>query len=249
MIIYEFPLNEHIRNLLKLERVFQQALHFTRLDDALSHQVALFAIFDLLDIMARNDIKSELQLDLSRLRQRVEFRLEPSGSAPIKNEPLDHIDRTLTALQALPARLDQALRDHEWLNMVKQRANVPGGVNGYDLPHYHYWQHCPSTLRRANLIEWLAPALPVQHAISLILKRLREQCEAHALIARQGYYQQMLNGHNSPLLRIGLAENETSIPEASANRHAINIRFLTLNTTQSTRCEHDVEFQLSFCQP
>ncbi len=247
MIIYEFPLNEHLRALLKLERAFQQTLHLARQDDALSHQLALFSIFDVFELTARNDIKSELQMDLTRLRQRVEFRLEPSGGQPTPNEPLDQIDRTLAALQALPARLDHLLRDQEWLNAVRQRAHIPGGVNSFDLPHYHYWLHCPSQQRRADLVNWIAPALAVHHALTIVLKRLREQNMPQALIAQQGYYQQMLNGRNSLMLRIGLASGQAIIPEASANRHAINIRFLTIDDGQTGRCEQDVEFQLSFC--
>ncbi len=247
MIVYEFPLNEHVRTLLKLERLFQQALHLIRLDDTLSHQSALFALLDLLELTARHDIKSDLLMDLFRMRQQDEAQTAPH--AKLSSETTALIEQTLAALHGQPSRFDQPLREQEWLVAIKQRMNITGGVNSFDVPHFHYWQHSPAAQRRADLVNWIAPMLHIYHALTLVLHHLRENSLPQALIAQQGFHQQMLNGRSGQLLRIGLAKDEPVLPETSASRHAINIRFLSLENGNHTRCDRDIEFQLCFCAP
>ena len=249
MIVYEFPLNEHVRTLLKLERLFQQVLHLARQQDALSHQTALFGLFDLIDLAARNEMRAELQMELARMRPRNETGGQPGTNGATTEIQPCQIDQSLTALQMLPARFDQPLRENDWLNGVRQRANIPGGVNGFDLPHFHHWQHTAAAARQADLVGWITPMLPVRQAIALVLQRLRENGSPQALSARQGSYQQMLNGRDISLLRIGLPADSPLIPEASANRHTINIRFSPAGKSLCDRCEEEVEFQLRLCLP
>ena len=242
MITYEFPLNEQVRTLLKLERLFQQVLALTRHDDALSHQTALCTLFDLMDIASRNEVRQELQMELVRIRQRLE-----TGSTS-ENEWLKQIDQAQSALHELPARLDHMTRDSEWLGAVRQRSNAPGGINSFDLPYYHYWQNKPSQNRRADLVSWISPALPVHQAINLILRRLRNLGSPQAIVAQNGFYQQMINGRNGQLLRMALDSNLRAIPEVSASRHAINIRFVDATAAGHAQFDEQVEFQLCFCE-
>ncbi len=240
MITYEFPLNEQVRTLLKLERLFQQVLALTRHDDALSHQTALCTLFDLMDIASRNEVRQELQLELARIRQRPE--------TGVGEEWLKQLDQAQNALHELPARLDHMTREYEWLGAVRQRTSVPGGINSFDLPYYHYWQSKPSPARRADLVTWISPALPIHQTLGLILRRLRNLGEPQAVIARNGFFQQMINGRNGQLLRMALDSNDHAIPEVSANRHAINIRFVSPDEPGHAPFKGDVEFQLCFCE-
>ena len=239
MIIYEYPLNEHIRTLLKLERLFQQALRLIQIDDVLLQQTALFHLFDLFEITARNEIRTDLQMELSRQQQMA-------GVTPDSALALSHAAH---ALHNLPGRLDQALREQEWLSMLKQRANIPGGVNSFDIPWFHHWQHLPAAQRRADLINWISPLLPIYQALNIVLQSLRGNGRPETRTARQGFHQQILNDKNIRLLRIGIARDTEWIPEVSASRHAITIRFVsTLSTDTSNTVTPDIEFQLCLCQ-
>ncbi len=60
MIIYEYPFNELVRNMLRLEYLFDRFNHFARSDDPVLHLNALTTLFELGDISARGDIKSLL---------------------------------------------------------------------------------------------------------------------------------------------------------------------------------------------
>lgn len=239
MIIYEYPLNEHIRTLLKLERLFQQSLRLIQLDDVLLQQAALFHLFELFEITARNEIRTDLQMELTRQQQLANAALTNAHA-------LNHATH---ALHNLPGRLDQALRDQEWLSMLKQRANIPGGVNSFDVPWFYHWQHLPAKQRRADLVNWISPMLPIYQALSLVLKSLREHSSPVVCVARQGFHQQMLNDKNTRLLRIGIPRTAEWIPEISASRHAITIRFVsTLPAESQDAITPDIEFQLCLCQ-
>jgi len=50
------------------------------------------------------------------------------------------------------------------------------------------------------------------------------------------------------MLRLTLDSQLACVPEISANKYALNVRFLLPEGVQKTRVyEHDVPFELSFC--
>jgi len=50
------------------------------------------------------------------------------------------------------------------------------------------------------------------------------------------------------LLRVSLDQTLPCVPEVSANKYALNIRFVAANfTAKTTLFEQDVEFNLTFC--
>jgi endogenous inhibitor of DNA gyrase (YacG/DUF329 family) len=52
------------------------------------------------------------------------------------------------------------------------------------------------------------------------------------------------------MLRLSLADELPCVPEISANKYALNVRFLLPEGVQKTRVyEHDVPFDLTFLQP
>jgi cell division protein ZapD len=58
----------------------------------------------------------------------------------------------------------------------------------------------------------------------------------------------MMAGRIAQMLRIRLARDYACVPEVSANKYALNIRFLTQEGMQRPRvAESDVEFELTFC--
>ena len=66
MIVYEYPFNELVRSMLRLEYLFARFNHFLRSDDPELHHNAIAILFDLGDIGARGDIKSLLLKEFER---------------------------------------------------------------------------------------------------------------------------------------------------------------------------------------
>ena len=59
MITYAHPFNERIRTLLRLEELFRRFERFVARTETLDHHIALTTLFEILEVSARADVKSE----------------------------------------------------------------------------------------------------------------------------------------------------------------------------------------------
>ena len=249
VIIYEYPLNERVRTLLRLEDLYARVDHFLGLDDPNDHHAALTGIFEILEVASRADLKSDLLQELDRQRTFLDaLRSNPAISEDKLNQVLGDIESAFANLHALSGKTGQSLRENEWLMAIKQRAGIPGGTSEFDVPSYHYWLQRPPEARRADLSEWMKPIKPVYAALSIVLRVLRESGRTVSLIAPQGVFQQTPADKPAQMLRLVLASDTPCVPEISANKYALNIRFLLPEGVQKSRVyERDVAFDLIFC--
>jgi cell division protein ZapD len=249
VITYEYPLNERIRTLLRLEDLYARVRYFLDKDHAHDHHACLTAMFEILEVASRADLKSDLLQELDRQRTFLDaLRNNPAISEDKLNEVLREIDSAFSNLHATSGKTGQALRDNEWLMAIKQRASIPGGTSEFDLPSYHAWLHHPVERRREDLGAWLKPLLPIDAGLSIVLRVLRESGRSVSLIAFQGVYQQTPAEKPAQMLRLSLADELPCVPEISANKYALNVRFLLPEGVQKTRVfDQDVPFELSFC--
>ena len=249
MISYEYPLSERIRTLLRLEDLYERALYFIAKTDPQEHHVALLCMFEILEVAGRADLKSDLLQELERQKQSLEsLRDNPDISQEALDNILWEIDRTSSRLFQMSGKVGQELRENEWLMSIKQRTNIPGGVCEFDVPSYHYWLHLSPEQHRHDLEGWLAPFLPIRDGIAIVLRLLRESGKGSTQTAVQGVYQQMMAGRIAQMLRIRLKLDYQCVPEISANKYALNIRFTTQESGQRPKVfEADVDFELTFC--
>lgn len=249
MILYEYPLNERIRTLLRLEDLYERARHYLQGTGAYDHHTCLMAIFDILEVASRADLKSDLLQELERQKSYLlSLRDNPAVAAERLTSVVRSIEGAFTALLATAGKTGQELRDNEWLMSIKQRAAIPGGVCEFDAPSYHYWMHRPPEERQLDLEAWLRPLWPVYEGLAVVLRVLREAARTQELRAVQGVYSQSPMERQALLLRVRLSAEERCIPEISANKYALNIRFLLPDGIQKSRvAERDIPFELSFC--
>ncbi|MFM2408428.1 MAG: cell division protein ZapD [Pseudomonadota bacterium] len=249
VISYEFPTNEKVRTLLRLEDLFARVKHFNEAAISMDHHAAITTLFEIMEVVSRADLKSELLQELERQRRALaHLHNNPQISEHALNFILDELDAAMQDLQNMLGKAGQHLRENEWLMGIKQRACVPGGTCEFDLPSYHYWQQQDVQIRRNFLAQWLNPLLPINTAVKLLLKLLRESGKEMRFNAQQGTFQQMQGGRTAQLLRVNLALSLACIPEVSANKYAINIRFINADyAAKSTVFQGDVSFELIFC--
>lgn len=249
MITYEYPLNERIRTLLRLEDLYERVTHFLAEDDFHCHHACLTGMFEILEVAGRADLKSDLLQELDRQRTFLDaLRTNPAISEQKLNDVLGEIDSAFANLHATSGKTGQALRENEWLMAIKQRVGIPGGTSEFDLPSYHHWLHHDAARRRADLEGWLKPLTPIYAGLAIVLRVLRESGRSVSLIAFQGVYQQTPAEKPAQMLRLALQDDLACVPEISANKYALNVRFLLPEGVQKSRVyEHDVPFELSFC--
>jgi len=250
VIRYEHPLNERIRTLMRLEDLYARALFFSAGAESADHHAALLALFEITDVAARADLKTDILQELERQRQ----LLAPLRDNPrIEREALDalltEIDEASARLLAQTGKFGAHLRENEWLMAIKQRTGIPGGVCEFDLPAYHYWLHLDPAARQQDLNAWLSPLLPINEGLSIILRLLRENGKMSRHTAYHGVFQLMLTTTKvAQLLRLSLARDLPCVPEISANKYALNIRFIGIaGMDRGAVYDGDVEFDLVFC--
>jgi cell division protein ZapD len=161
---------------------------------------------------------------------------------------LGELDTVSAALVGAQGKTGQNVRDNEWLMSIRGRTIIPGGACEFDLPSYYAWQKRPAGQRHADINGWFAPLAPLFDALSLVLRLLRDSGGPVKMIAVSGSYQQMLQGKVYQMLRLSLDENLGAIPEISANKYMLWVRFTSQGGDLKPKpLEEDVPFELTLC--
>jgi cell division protein ZapD len=249
VITYEQPFNERIRTLLRLEDLLQRGSHFRDSDDPLHHHVALLTLFETIEVAGRADLKVDLVQELERQRQiLMSFRDNPDISENALSGALEEIEQASANLLTMTGKFGQHLRENEWLMSIRSRAAIPGGACAFDLPSYHYWLSSDAAARRRDLEAWVKPLTPIQDGLLIVLRLLRSSGRAEAQVARDGVFAMTMSGRSAQMIRLRVARSEVAVPEVSANKYALNIRFLLPETLARPRpIERDLPFELTFC--
>lgn len=249
MIDYEYPLSERFRTLLRLEDLFDRFDVYAASADPHVHHAALLTLFEMAEVAARADLKSDLLQELDRQKSVL---LALRGNPLVQDSTLEHvlaqIEKTHQGLYQLPGKVGQHLREDEWLMAIKQRAAIPGGMCEFDLPAYHYWLHRPADDRVHQMKRWLEPFSSIRTAVNIVLGLLRDSGQPESQHALNGSYQRMLESRNPQLIRITLADSQPCVPEISANKYMLNIRFVYAGSGQVRTCTgQSLDFELTFC--
>jgi len=249
LIVYEYPFNERIRTLLRLEDLYEKFKFFVVQEHPLQHHVALATIFDMLEVAGRADLKSDLLQELERQKQSLlGYRSNPAVAADMLDAVLAELDAVSNALVNAQGKTGQNVRDNEWLMSIRGRTIIPGGACEFDLPSYYAWQRRPAEQRHADIMNWFAPLAPLFEALALVLRLLRNSGAPVKMIAVAGSYQQMLQGKVYQMLRLSLDDTMVAIPEISANKYMLWVRFTTQGGDLKPKpLEEDVPFELTLC--
>jgi cell division protein ZapD len=248
-VLYEYPFSERVRTLLRLEDLFEKLNYFCAQEHSFCHHTALLKLFEVLEVTSRSDLKGELLQELERHKQSLlALRNNPQVAENVLSAVLTQIDAAQSGLNANPGRAGQHLRDNEWLMSIRSRAIIPGGTCEFDLPSYHAWLMRLPSERMADLQAWIRPLSQFNEALGIVLRMLRESAQHTARTAPAGSYQQMLQGRTYSLLQVRLDKSLGAIPEISANKYMLWIRFTTADRDLKPRpLERDVAFDLALC--
>ncbi|PJI80050.1 cell division protein ZapD [Polynucleobacter brandtiae] len=249
MIVYEYPFNELVRSMLRLEYLFARFNHFLKSDDPELHHNAIAMLFDLGDIGSRGDIKSLLLKEFERQKYTLNGL---KSSQKVDQEALSQtildIDKAALDINRSMGKPNAVITESEWLNGIRTRLNIPGGTSPIDLPSYHAWKNSPSNQRREVLEKYVAPLLPWQEACQIFLRLLRQSGEAKNVVAHKGSFQQAPSGKVYQLMRIAV-EDDLLFSEISANKYLLSIRFMKTEQDRKPQLVNDdVPFRLTLCQ-
>lgn len=96
MILYEYPFNERIRTYLRLENLCHRLTELVSRDSALDHHYALATIFEIMDVGARADLKSDVLKDLDKQKHALNaYRGNPAIAEAVLDEVVAQLDHNL----------------------------------------------------------------------------------------------------------------------------------------------------------
>lgn len=250
MVLYEYPLNESIRTMLRLEHLFGRLDTLVRRDDALDHHFALATMFEIVEVAARADLKSDLLKELDRHKnQLLGYRGNPNISEGALDEVVTRIDHAHTGLNQLNGKAGHTLSSNEWLTSIRSRIGIPGGTCEFDLPAYYAWQQLPPERRRTDLSCWVETLVPLAEALNLLLRLLRDSGLPHKVVAQGGQFQQSLpQGRTYQLLRLRMAAALELVPEITGHRLMVSVRMMKSDADGRLKPHlADVGFDLALC--
>ncbi|HEX5805978.1 MAG TPA: cell division protein ZapD [Macromonas sp.] len=247
MILYEYPFNERIRTYLRLEHLFLRLVELIPRTHPLDHHYAIQTLFEIMDVGARSDLKSEILKDLERHRQVYNsYRGNPAISEAALDQFISQLDSCYSALIDDAGKTGHALTENEWLMAIRSRISIPGGTCEFDLPAYHDWLHRPAEERQSDLAQWAHQLASLSAPVHLLMRLLRDNGAPQMVVAQGGQFQQNLpQGRTFQLLRLRLDPSLNLIPEISGNRLLFSVRLqrrgedgkLHLSAAQDTELE------------
>jgi cell division protein ZapD len=250
LILYEYPFQESVRTMLRLEQLFDRIGQLMVRDSAIDHHFALVTLFEIMDVASRADLKSDLLKELERHKQQL---IALRGNAQVAQQALDQvvhrIEQAFDALNQLPGKAGHALTSNEWLMSVRSRISIPGGTCEFDLPAYYAWQHRNAAARRADLNQWVSTMMPLAQALQALLQLLRDSGVRQKVMAAGGQFQQGLApGRIYQLLRLHLDPALQLVPEISGHRLMVSVRLMRAEADGRLRpSNEDASFELSLC--
>ncbi len=248
---YEQPLSERMRTFLRLEFLYKPMLRNSERDDDSSSRATISTLLEILAILSRGDVRSEVLSELDHQIGALERFQTHSG---VDGGRLSNLMHNLSASRDELSRVGtgylQVLKDSDFLNAIKHRSAIPGGTCEFDLPEYSHWLRQPMSRRQQDMAEWIQAVGPLCMAVSEVLWLIRESAQPQQKQASNGMYQHgMQKDSNCRLLRVSLAAGSALFPEISGSQHRFTVRFLEWSTVESRAIQtsEDVSFELSVC--
>ena len=250
-VIYEQPLNERVRSFLRLEHLFGISDHHCPQDSQWDSRIAISCFLEILDLLSRSDIKSDLIKELERHTVTLDvLKNNPNVDHHRLSEILNNINYYLATLRDSDFQPGQNLKRDELATSIKQRISIPGGTCNFDLPAFHHWLHKPAQSRHENLKLWKQDLLVIKESLAIALLMLRNSTTPVIEIAESGFYQQPIESKLScQLIRVLLPENCDYFPDISGGKHRFTMRFMEQSSTSSrpVQTKNAVEFELHCC--
>ena len=250
LIVYEYPLNESMRTMLRLEHLFDRLGQLIERDAPVDHHHALATIFEIMDVGSRADLKSDLLKELEKHRQQLlGYRGNPAISEAALEGMLGRIDGAFARLNQLSGKAGAALTANEWLMSIRSRISIPGGTCEFDLPAYFAWQQLDATRRRSDLLQWVGTLMPLAEALQVLLGLLRESGTPQHVVAVAGQYSQSLPaGRVYQLMRVRIDKALQLVPEISGHRLMMLVRLMRQEADGRLRpSDADSSFELTLC--
>ncbi|PTC01032.1 cell division protein ZapD [Thalassospira xiamenensis] len=242
---YEYPLSERVRTYLRIEHLFT-LMQPTELVTPTNYGRYFSALFAILDLCERSDVRTDLMKDLEKRKQQLAFwASHPEVDSPALEATRSQLQKSLSALQQA-SRIGSQLKQERLLGSIRQRFAMSGGTCNFDLPQLHYWLYQDEGQRQLDMARWWGELAELAAALDLELHMLREHVPFAEVTASQGLLQE--NTETLALLRLQVPKDIPAFPVVSGHKQRFSVRFMSADPAQGRASyEQDVTFYLARC--
>jgi cell division protein ZapD len=253
MIIFEFPLNERIRRLLRIEEIYQKFEHQLKNTHDYFEFSCFNTLFEIVQLVSRSDLKIDFLQELERQEKK---QLSLQSDQALKEEKIDPKE-IISMIQIARKKLENIdvkpgfnFNNNLFLEEVKKRISSPGGLLDVDFPNFHNWIiHKTRKSKLEDFKSWSQPLMVFKDAASVLLLILRNQCHIELLKAKEGKHQKTIDPLKTfDLIRLEVEKTLDVYPEISANKYTVNIFFNELSKElKKEAVKLNLEFKYSIC--
>jgi cell division protein ZapD len=253
MITFEFPLNERIRRLLRIEEIYQKFEHQLKNTHDYFEFSCFNTLFEIVQLVSRSDLKIDFLQELERQEKKQSVLLDHQVLKEGQLDPKEIISMIQVArkkLENIDVKPGFNFNNNLFLEEVKKRISSPGGLLDVDFPSFRNWSI--QKTRKSKLEDfktWAQPLMVFRDAASVILLILRNQCQVESIKAKEGKHQQTIDPLKTyDLIRLELENALNIYPEISANKYTVNVFFNQLNEElKKEPVKANLEFKYNIC--
>lgn len=211
-------------------------------------QAAIVVLLELYNLSSRLDVKNAALHVLDAQTQAVKMAEGVEGVDMTRvSRILEKLEEKSKRLYSFRGQLGQHLKTHNFLNIIKQRSSIAGGINDLDVPVFNHWLNLSEEKRAEDLRAWARPYVIAFEAVELLMDLIHQGIRSTEEVANGGFYQATLSHEiDYQIISIALEENITLYPEISAGKQRFSIRFVDASNLEEKGKQilEDVPFTL-----
>src|SRR5450830_530502 len=102
--------------MLRMEHLFDRLGQLMERETPLDHHFALVTLFEIMDVAARADLKTDLLKDLDKQKHLLEaYRGNPAIAEAVLDKVIGEIEQCYNALNSQLGKSGQSLTENDWL--------------------------------------------------------------------------------------------------------------------------------------
>ncbi len=246
-VVYEHPLNQKVRVLMRLELLFWQLEQYQDVTYSANIYPFFKSIYDCIEVLERNDVRGTLTYYLDLLEKSM---IRWSQHPEVENHSLQEKLKQAVSLQNqinTMTKACQQLKDDKFLASLRQRFGIAGGICDFDLPQLHFWRQKTEAERALDVEGWLEVLAPLKKSLDFSLLFLRESNKFVPQVAEDGFFQDSCS-ESASLLRVRYDMSLGHFPMVSGSNRRFSISFMRPDKCSvKTTVDDTIPFELATC--
>lgn len=245
-VIFEHPLNELVRGLLRIEKIFSELDRVLRFSE--DKNIALMLMSVIIRLLERPDLKSKLTNSLHQQYLQLQgYANNPQIEQEKLSQMLVRIDSKLKLLKRHHSFNALMPSSHVLIKKYQAEMMSHGATALIADPLFYAWEQLSEASSLQLLNEWRVELDKLYSIIQLALELTRQSQPFKMVECNSNFYSQSIN-FDYNLIRLRLPAG--IIPEFSAGRHHVALRFKRIEITNSITKASDADldkFDIAYC--